>query len=341
MPLAPNWSEIQAARRRIAPFAHRTPIHTSSLLDAACGARVFLKCENFQRTGSFKFRGAVNAVAGLSADERPRGVVADSSGNHAQALALAARLHEIPATLVMPKDSNPTKVGATRDYGARVLFCDPTHSGRREVVERIAHETRACYISPHDDPFVVAGQASATCELLEEAKDLDLILAPVGGGGLLSGTLLAARHVVPHARVIGCEPEGADDAARSLQTGSRVTDFTPNTIADGLRTPLGELPFTILRRLSLDDIVLVSEADIRTTMRFLWERTKLVVEPSAAVAVAPLLCGKLRVPGQRVGILLSGGNVDFAPYFVGIQGAGHLHPHRPLLPPEGSVGDAV
>ncbi|MCX6101581.1 MAG: pyridoxal-phosphate dependent enzyme [Candidatus Bipolaricaulota bacterium] len=315
-----RWEDIVAARQRIAPFAHRTPVHTSRLLDAACGARVFLKCENFQRTGSFKFRGATNAVAALTPAEKVRGVIADSSGNHAQALALAACLHQIQATLVMPENANPAKVEATRGYGAQVVFCPPTHEGRHAAVERLVRETGAAYVSPHDDPFVIAGQATAACELMDEVQDLDMILAPVGGGGLLSGTLLAARHMAPKVRVVGCEPSGADDAARSLQSGERVTDFVPHTIADGLRTPLGELAFDILRRGALDDLVLVDEDDILTAMRFVWERTKLVIEPSAAVALAPLLLGKLDVAGQRVGVIVSGGNVDLGPFFATMKG---------------------
>jgi len=320
------WHDIEAARQRIAPFAHRTPVHTSRLLDAACGASVFLKCENFQRTGSFKFRGATNAVAALDAGTRSsgarstRGVVADSSGNHAQALALAACLHQAHATLVMPENANPAKVEATRGYGASIVFCPPTHEGRRDAVERLVRETGAVYVSPHDDPFVIAGQGTAACELLEDVPGLDLVLAPVGGGGLLSGALLAARHMAPKVRVVGCEPAGADDAARSLRTGERITDFVPRTMADGLRTPLGELAFDILREAHLDDIVLVSEDEILTAMRFVWERAKLVIEPSAAVALAPLLFGKLNIAGRRVGVILSGGNVDLGPFFANLKG---------------------
>jgi len=315
------WSDIAAARQRIASFAHCTPVHTSRLLDAACGASVFLKCENLQRTGSFKFRGATNAVAALDAGTRSRGVAADSSGNHAQALALAARLHGISATLVMPENASPAKVEATRGYGAHVVFCPPTHEGRRDAVERLVRETGAVYVSPHDDPLVVAGQGTAACELLEDVPDLDVILAPVGGGGLLSGTLVAARHMAPKVSVIGCEPAGADDAARSLRSGERVNDFVPRTMADGLRTPLGELAFDILREAHLDDIVLVSEDEILSAMRFIWERAKLVIEPSAAVALAPLLFGKVDVAGRRVGVIVSGGNVDLAPFFDTMKGA--------------------
>ena len=316
-----GWQEILEARQRILPFAHKTPIHTSRLLDAACGASVFLQCENFQRTGSFKFRGATNAVAALDVPSRKRGVIADSSGNHAQALALAACLHQTHATLVMPENANLAKVEATRGYGASIVFCPPTHEGRRAAVERLVRETGAVYVSPHDDPLVIAGQATAACELLDDVPDLDMILAPVGGGGLLSGTLLAARHMVPKVRVIGCEPAGADDAARSLRTGKRITDFVPRTMADGLRTPLGELAFAILREAHLDDIVLVSEDEILTAMRFVWERAKLVIEPSAAVALAPLLFGKLDIAGRRVGVIVSGGNVDLALFFDTMKGA--------------------
>jgi threonine dehydratase len=315
------WHDIEAARQRIAPFAHCTPVHTSRLLDAACDASVFLKCENFQRTGSFKFRGATNAVAALDVPSRKRGVIADSSGNHAQALALAACLHQIHATLVMPENANPAKVEATRGYGASIVFCSPTHEGRHAAVERLVKETGAVYVSPHDDPLVIAGQGTAACELLDDVPDLDLILAPVGGGGLLSGTLLAARHMAPKVRVVGCEPAGADDAARSLRSGERITDFVPCTMADGLRTPLGELAFAILRKARLDDIVLVSEDEILTAMRFVWERAKLVIEPSAAVALAPLLFGKLDVAGRRVGVIVSGGNVNLAPFFDTMKGA--------------------
>jgi threonine dehydratase len=316
-----GWEEIESARRRIAPFAHRTPIHTSRLLDAVCGARVFLKCENFQRAGSFKFRGATNAVAALSPSERSRGVAADSSGNHAQALALAACLHQIPATLVMPENASPAKIEATRGYGASIVLCPPTHEGRREAIALLLEQTGAAYVSPHDDSRVIAGQATAACELLEEIPDLDVVVAPVGGGGLLSGTLLAARHLAPKVRVIGCEPAGADDAARSLKTGERVTDFVPRTMADGLRTPLGELPFNILRDEAVDDLVLVEEDEILTAIRFVWERTKLVIEPSAAVAVAPVLLGKVDAAGKRIGVIISGGNVDLGPFFATLKGA--------------------
>jgi threonine dehydratase len=314
MPIV-EWRDIEAARDRIRRWAHRTPVFRSAALDASCGGRVWAKCENLQRTGSFKFRGAINAVAGLDPLVRQRGVYAHSSGNHAQALALAAQLHNIPATLVMPEDSNPAKVTATRAYGARVVFCPPTHEGRFRVAEQIGQETGASFVDSHDDPLVIAGQGTAVCELLEESGDVDVLLAPVGGGGLLSGTLIAARHLLPSVQVIGCEPQGADDAARSLEAGRRITEFTPHTIADGLRTPLGENTFEIIRS-GIDRIVTVSEREIVDSMQFVWERMKLIIEPSSAVAVAPLLFPKLDLAGKRIGIILSGGNVDASAYFA-------------------------
>jgi len=309
------WSDIVAARRRIAPHTHRTPVMTSQTLNDRCNATVFLKCENFQRSGSFKFRGATNAVASLSPKERLRGVYAHSSGNHAQALALAAFLHDVPSTIVMPEDANRTKIEATRNYGASITFCEPTHEARWQAAERVGKETGATLIHPHDDPRVIAGQGSAVCELLEEIGPVDLVLAPLGGGGLLSGTLIAAKHLLPGLTVIGCEPAEADDAYRSLESGHRITDFVPHTIADGLRTPLGEKPFEIIRDL-VDEIVLVSEDQIVAAMRFVWERMKIIIEPSSAVAVAPLLSRTLDTEAKRIGVILSGGNADLTNFFT-------------------------
>jgi threonine dehydratase len=219
----------------------------------------------------------------------------------------------------MPENSNPIKVQATKAYGALVVLCPPTHEGRWEVADRVGAETGATFIHPHDDPLVIAGQGTAACELIEEVDGLDLILAPVGGGGLLAGTLIAAKHLTPKVRVIGCEPAGADDASRSLRVGHRITDFVPHTIADGLRTPLGENTFEIIRRM-VDDIVLVTEKEIVDAMRFIWERMKILIEPSSAVAVAPLLFGKIDIAGQRVGVIVSGGNVDVSGFFSALQG---------------------
>jgi len=302
------------AKKRIAAFVHETPIHTSATLDAQTKAEVFLKCENFQKTGSFKFRGASNAVASLSDMARANGVYAHSSGNHAQALALAAQLHGIPSYIVMPEDSNPTKIAATKGYGADVTFCSPTHEARWKTAERIGKETGATFVHPHNDPRVITGQGTACLELIEKLTTLDLILAPVGGGGLLSGTLLIAKHLLPDVQVIGCEPEGADDAARGLEGGGRILDFVPDTIADGLRTPLGDNTFEIIRK-HVDRIERVSETDILRAMRFVWERMKLLIEPSSAVAVAPLLNGSIETSGRRIGVIISGGNVDVNAFF--------------------------
>ena len=292
-----GWEEIQEASRRIAGFVHRTAVLTSRTLDVRSGATVFFKCENFQRTGSFKFRGACNAVAGLTAAERTRGVLAHSSGNHAQALALAASLHRVPSYLVMPEDAPEIKKQATTAYGGQITLCPPTHQGRAETAERIRRETGAVFVSAHNDPHVIAGQGTALCELVDEVGELDVVLVPVGGGGLASGTLLAADHLVPRARVIGCEPTGADDAYRGLENGERITDFVPETIADGLRTPLGDNTFAILRDHGID-VVRVGESEILDAMRFVWERMKIVIEPSSAVAVAPVLDGSLDLRGR-------------------------------------------
>lgn len=306
--------DVLEARERIASSVHRTPVHTSSTLNQRAAGSVFLKCENFQRTGSFKFRGASNAVACLSSNEQQKGVYAHSSGNHAQALALAAKLHDIPAYIVMPDNSNPIKIQATKDYGAHVTFCEPTHESRWETAAQIGRETGATFIHPHDDCRVIAGQGTAACELIEDVGELDMILTPVGGGGLLSGTLLAAKSVLPSVQIIGCEPAGADDAARGIKAGVRITDFTPKTIADGLRTPLGNNTFRIIHEM-VDDILLVTEADIVQAMRFVWERMKILIEPSSAVAIAPILNRNLNVRGKRVGVIVSGGNIDLEGFF--------------------------
>jgi len=308
-----GMSVIEASDR-IAPFIHRTPVLTCSTLDENAEASVFFKCENFQKTGSFKFRGACNALASLNESERSRGVLTHSSGNYAQALALAAQLYETPAYVVMPENAPDIKKQATIGYGANITLCPPTHVGRHETAERVREETGAIFLDSHDDPRVFAGQGTACLELIEEVGELDLILAPVGGGGLLSGTLLVAKHLLSNVSVIGCEPTGADDAARGIALGERIVDFTPNTIADGLLTPLGENTFQIIRQL-VNAIVLVSESDIVRAMRFIWERMKIVIEPSSAVAVAPLLNGTVQAKGKRVGVIVSGGNVDLTQFF--------------------------
>jgi len=312
--LAFSLQQVLEARDLIKPFIHRTPVLTNSAFNNKVQASVFFKCENFQKTGSFKFRGACNAVASLNESDLSRGVLTHSSGNYAQALALAARLQGAPAYVVMPEDASEIKKQATAGYGANITLCPPTHIGRQEIAERIREETGATFLDSHDDPRVFVGQGTACLELIDEVGLLDLILAPVGGGGLLSGTLLAAKHMLPEVAVVGCEPAGADDAARGIANGKRITDFVPHTIADGLRTPLGENTYQLIRELA-DDIVLVSEIDIIRAMRFIWERMKIIIEPSSAVAVAPLLNGTVEAKGKRVGVILSGGNVDLTQFF--------------------------
>ena len=301
--------ELEAAHERIRPYVHRTPVLTSAFFDERFGAQIHFKCENFQKVGAFKIRGASNAVLSLSDEELTRGVVAHSSGNHGQALALAARLRGATARVVMPSTATPIKVASVRGYGAEVIPCPPTSEGRRSETERVVRETGGTLVHPFNDLRVIAGQATAAMELLEDVPGLDLVLAPVGGGGLLSGTALAAHHFAPDTRVVGAEPVAADDAYRSLESGRIQPSIEPRTIADGLLTSLGELTFAVIREL-VERIVTVSEESIVAAMRLVWERMKIVIEPSAAVPVAALLEEKLEVQGRRLGIILSGGNVD-------------------------------
>ena len=305
----PGKPELAEARARIARYAHRTPVMTSAYFDRLTGAKIFFKCENFQKVGAFKFRGACNAVFSLTPPELERGVVAHSSGNHAQALALAAALRGTRATIVMPQNATTIKVAAVRDYGAEVVLCEPTQKSREGETARIVEETGATLIHPFNDSRIVAGQSTAAQELLEDVADLTVILAPVGGGGLLSGCALAAHYYSPGTSVVGAEPCAADDAARSLQAGRILPALPPTTIADGLLTSLGELTFGILRD-HVEQIVTVEEAAIAETMRAVWERMKILIEPSSAVPVAALLQDDLDLRGKRVGVILSGGNVD-------------------------------
>jgi threonine dehydratase len=307
----PDLAAIRAAHRRIEPYIHRTPLLTSAYLDQRCGGRLFFKAENFQKVGAFKFRGATNAVFSLPEDEAARGVVTHSSGNHAQALALAARNRGIPAWVVMPKNAPAVKQAAVRDYGAQVILCEPTLEAREAETARVQGETGATLIHPFNDPRIIAGQATAAVEVLAAVDEpLDLLLAPVGGGGLCSGTALAAHYLSPQTRVVGVEPQGADDAYRSLQEGRILPSVQPKTVADGLLTSLGELTFTILRQHV--EIVTVREEAIVEAMRTVWERMKILIEPSAAVPLAAVFEDAVAVRGQRVGIILSGGNVDLA-----------------------------
>jgi len=308
----PTYADVEDAARRLAGLANRTPVQTSRTLDERLGALVFLKCENFQRAGAFKFRGAMNAVSRLSEAERKRGILTYSSGNHAQALALASRLAGATVTVVMPQDAPAAKRRATEAYGARVVPYDPATEDRQEVAQRIAADGDPVLIPPFDHAHVIAGQGTAARELFEEAGALDLLLVCCGGGGLLSGSALAARALAAGCRVVGVEPEAGDDATRSFHTGTLQTVKNPRTIADGARTAsLGRLTFPLVQQ-NVDDMVTVSDEDLVHAMRYLWERMKLIVEPTGALGLAAALAGKVEVKGQRVGVILSGGNVDLA-----------------------------
>ncbi len=310
-PYAATLEEIRAAAVRIAPFAHRTPVMTCSTLDRLAGRRLFFKCEQFQKAGAFKCRGACNAVMKLPDDQARRGVVTHSSGNHAQALALAAKLRGVPAHIVMPQTASPVKRRAVEEYGGRVTLCEPTLAAREATAAQVQAETGAVLIPPYDHPDVIAGQGATALELLEQVDTLDAILAPVGGGGLMSGVCLAARAMHPALRLFGAEPAGADDAARSLAAGRLIPQTGPDTIADGLLTSLGELTWPILRD-HLETILTVSDEAIVHAMRLAWERAKLLIEPSAAVPLAAALSDPFRaLPNlERIGVILSGGNTN-------------------------------
>ncbi len=307
-------AEVREAAVRIAGVAHRTPVVTSRTLDERIGASVFLKCENFQRMGAFKFRGAYNRIAQLTPSERERGVVAFSSGNHAQGVALAARLLGVPATIVMPSDAPASKLAATRGYGAEVIEYERDRSHREEIAGAVAGERGATLVPPFDDERIIAGAGTAALELFEEVGSVDAVVVPVGGGGLLSGTAIAAHGINPRILIYGVEPETGDDVRRSLERGEIVRIDVPQTIADGLQTQApSALTFGIARDHGAQ-IVTVSDAALRAAMRFAFERLKLVVEPSGVAALAALLEHRLELRGKRVGVILSGGNVDAARY---------------------------
>jgi len=312
----PDWKTILEAHDRIRPRIHRTPVLTSHSINQLAGAELFFKCENLQKTGSFKIRGATNAIFSLSDEEARRGVVTHSSGNHAAAVACAAEWRGILAFIVMPKNAAKVKCRAVESYGGKITFCEPNVTARSETAARIQAETGAVLVHPYDDDRIIAGQSTAAKELMEEVPDLDTVLSPVSGGGLLSGSCLGAKGTRADVRVYGCEPERADDAYRSLKSGALQSLETSDTIADGLRASLAPRTFAILRQF-VDGILLVSEAEIVATMKLVWERMKIVIEPSSAVALAPLLrrnglmeLGFEAGLNPRVGIILSGGNVE-------------------------------
>lgn len=307
-PTAADFSEVLG---RISPFIHETPVNTCATIDALTGRKVFFKCELFQRMGAFKMRGATNFVSLMSPEERSRGVLAHSSGNHAQAVALAARLFGVSATIVMPENAPAVKRAATEGYGARVVLCGNAVADRERVVEELLRESGAVFIHPYDDEQIIMGQGTASLEFLRQVPALDTLLVPVSGGGLISGVALAAHALNPALRIIGVEPELADDAAASYAADSLVRKPAGDTIADGLRANLSERTFAVMRE-HVEQVVTVSEDAIRRAMRLLWERAKLLAEPSGAAALAPLLDSAAPIPGERVGVILSGGNVDLA-----------------------------
>lgn len=301
--------DIHQAAQRIKPYIHRTPVLTNESLNQKVGANVFMKCENFQKVGAFKFRGASNAVWSLTDEEANLGVCTHSSGNHAQALALAAKMRGIPAYIVMPNNAPQVKKDAVAGYGGQITFCEPTLEARESNLERIKNRTGANVVHPYNDERVIAGQGTATLELLEEIPNLDVIIAPVGGGGLISGTSIAATETKKGIRVIAAEPEMADDAFRSMQSGKIIPSVNPKTIADGLLTSLGSLTFPILQA-RVEQVVTVSESAMIESMKFIWERAKIVIEPSSATVIAVLWEKKIDLSGLNVGVILSGGNVD-------------------------------
>jgi len=306
----PTFADVESAARQIAGVAHKTPVATSRTVDAKTGATVFFKCENLQRGGAFKFRGAYNALSRLDADARRRGVVTFSSGNHAQAIALAGQVLDIPRVIVMPSDAPAVKRRATEGYGGEVVQYDREREDREAIGRRLAGERGLSLVPPYDHPHIIAGQGTAARELIEEVGPLDYLFAPCGGGGLLSGTALAARALAPGCRVIGVEPAAGDDAARSFRTKSLQTVTNPKTVADGARTPsLGTLTFPLVLE-NVDDVVTVDDPTLLRTMFYLWERLKLVVEPTGALGAAAALEGTTSIRGARVGVILSGGNVD-------------------------------
>ena len=305
----PLMRDVLDAAARIGGRAARTPVLTSSTLDAMFGTRLFFKCENFQKAGAFKFRGACNAVFSLSQDEARRGVATHSSGNHGAALALAARLRGIRCRVVMPRNAPRVKKAAVAGYGAGIDCCAPTLAAREATLAAIVARTNAVVVHPYDDSRVIAGQGTAALELLDALPDLDLVLVPIGGGGLAAGTALAVKSRSPETRVVAVEPQGADDAYRSFRAGERLPSVAPQTIADGLLTSVGVRNFALVQRF-VDDIVTVGDPAIVRAMRLIWERMKIVVEPSAAVPLAALVENRIGVRGMRIGMVLSGGNVD-------------------------------
>lgn len=300
---------ILAAHKRIESFVHQTPVLSSTHINSLVEAKLFFKCENFQKIGAFKIRGALNAVMQLSEDERSKGLVTHSSGNHAQAVALAAKINKIKSSIVMPQTAPQVKIDAVRDYGAEIIFCEPNQASREASVKEEQQKTGAVFIHPYNNYHIMEGQATAALELIKKHDDLDYLVAPVGGGGLLSGTALSANYFSPSTKVIGAEPEGADDAQRSLRKGKLLEQNSPNTIADGLLTGLGDKTFAVIRE-HVDQILTANDEEIIAAMKLIYERMKIIIEPSSAVTLAVILKNKGLFKNKKVGIILSGGNVD-------------------------------
>jgi len=309
-----SFQGIAEAYKRISGIANKTPVMSSRTLNSRLKANIYFKCENFQRVGAFKFRGAYNALSLLTEEEKNKGVITHSSGNHAQAVALAASILGIKATIVMPKGAPPNKINATKGYGANVVFCDNTLIARSQITEKLIEKHQYVLIHPYDNFDVICGQGTAAYELIKEIGDLDIIIAPLGGGGLLSGTALVTRELCPNAQVFGVEPSMADDALKSIQAGYIIESVYPDTIADGLRTSICERTFNIIRK-NVDQIVTVSEIEIIDAVKFHFQRMKIIVEPSGAVPLAALLSNKINVKNAKVGIIISGGNIDIDPFF--------------------------
>jgi threonine dehydratase len=306
----PTFSDIQAAHTRISELIHRTPVLTCKSINDIIGADLFFKCENFQKVGAFKYRGATNAVRLLNEDEMKKGVVTHSSGNHAQALALAAKMRGIKAYIVMPSNAPKSKVDAVKGYSGEVIFCEPTLAARESTTEKVISETGAILIHPYDNPNIIAGQGTAVKELIEDFGEFDIIMAPVGGGGLLSGTSISTKHLLPNSQVIAAEPAEADDAYRSFYAGYLIPSLNPKTIADGLKTSLSDLTFTIIQK-NVDEILTASEEAIAQAMKLIWQRMKIIIEPSSAVPLAVISENPDIFAGKKIGIILSGGNLDF------------------------------
>lgn len=309
--MVPGKTEILQAAERIRPYLHRTPMLTCSALNRMFNTNLLFKCENFQKAGAFKSRGATNAVFLLSDDEIKQGVATHSSGNHAAALALAASRRGAKAYIVMPQNSNKIKIKAVQEYGGIITFCKPTLAAREDTLIQTIEQTGAVEIHPYNDYRIIAGQATAAMEMIEDVPDLEMIIAPVGGGGLMSGTALSARYFGHNIHVIAAEPDGADDAYRSFNSGTFIPSENPVTIADGLLTSLGSLTYPIITK-HVDQIVTVKEESIRLAMQLIWERMKIIIEPSSAVPLAAIFEGKLNVSNKKTGIIISGGNIDLS-----------------------------